>query len=74
MNSSKARFYFGDIVVVEGSLIGCIVKSWGVATRGRHYEVYVRNWNAIREYDESRVQRYVVSKELSEEEEAWHGE
>lgn len=76
MGSEKARYYFGDIVVVEGCLIGCIVKSWGASETGskrpRHYEVYVRSWSVIKEYDEDRIQRYIVSKELSEEEEAWH--
>jgi len=68
------RFFFGDIVVVEGCLIGVVVKSWDVSLMGkpRHHEVYVRSWNQIKEYDEDRIQRYIVSKELSEEEEAWH--
>lgn len=70
---APARFFFSDVVVVEGCQIGCIVKSWQASERRqRHYEVYVRSWNAIKEYDEDRIQRYIVSKELSEEEEAWH--
>jgi hypothetical protein len=66
-------FYFADQVVVEENLIGCIVKSWGGSERRPpHYEVYVRSYNAIKEYNESDIQRYIVSKELSEEEKQWH--
>jgi hypothetical protein len=32
----------------------------------------VRSYNAIKEYNESDIQRYIVSKELSEEEKQWH--
>lgn len=63
------KFLFGDIVVVEDYLIGVIVKSWQSSMRGNHYEVYVRNYNAIREYDEQDIERYKVRhKELNEEE------
>lgn len=72
----KSEFYFSDIVVVDGDQIGCIVKSWGASEtgskRGRHYEVYVRSYNEIRDYDENKIQRYIVSKILSEEEKEWH--
>jgi len=69
----KTAFYFSDVVVVEGNLIGCIVKSWGESVHRRpHYDVYVRPWNRIVEFDEDKIQRYVVSKELSEEEKEWH--
>lgn len=52
---------FGDIVIVEGNLIGVIVKSWN---SGRH-EVYVRSFNSIKEYPESELRRYLVRhKEL----------
>jgi hypothetical protein len=67
-----ALFYFGDIVVVEGDLIGCIVKTWCSLRPAYHYEVYVRSLNVIKEYDQSKIIRYVVSKELSEEEKTWH--
>lgn len=63
------KFLFGDIVVVEGCLIGVIVKSWESSKRGYYYEVYVRNYNAIKEYDEKNIERYKVRhKELNEEE------
>lgn len=70
------ELYFGDIVVVEGNLIGVIVKSWGASLTGtkrpKHHEVYVRSFNAIVEYDEDKVERYGVRhKELSEEEMEW---
>lgn len=71
--AEPARFFFSDIVVVNDGWIGCIVKSWGASvSRGRHYEVYVRSLNSIREYDEDDIQRYIVSKELSDEEMDFH--
>ena len=63
------KFLFGDIVVVEDYLIGVIVKSWQSSMRGNYYEVYVRNYNRIKEYDERDIERYKVRhKELNEEE------
>lgn len=63
------KFLFGDIVVVEDNLIGVIVKSWQSINHGKYYEVYVRNYNAIKEYDEQEIERYKVRhKELNEEE------
>lgn len=63
------KFLFGDIVVVEDYLIGVIVKSWHSSVRGYYYEVYVRNYNKIKEYDEKDIERYRVRhKELNEEE------
>jgi len=62
---------FGDIVVVETDQIGVIVKCWG---RDNHdnppkYEVYVRNYRAIKDYYEPDVDRYLVRhKELDDEE------
>jgi len=77
-NIRRAKFLFGDIVVVEGENIGVIVKSWGPTiragkvVRGYHYEVYVRIYNAIKEYDEEDIERYRVRhKYLSEEELEW---
>ena len=64
------KFCFGDIVVVEGSLIGVVVKSW-TGSRPRH-EVYVRMYNAIQEYDESQMERYMVRhKYLDDQEIEW---
>lgn len=63
------KFLFGDIVVVEEYLIGVIVKSWQSLMRGNYYEVYVRNYNAIKEYNEEEIERYKVRhKELNEDE------
>lgn len=62
------KFLFGDIVVVEDTLIGVVVKSWQSMKRGNYYEVYVRNYDEIKEYDETDIERYKVRhKELSQE-------
>jgi hypothetical protein len=73
----KALFYFSVVVVVDEDQIGCVVKTWHNDTgfhepKGYKYEVYVRSYNRIVEYPENMIQRYVVSKELSEEEKGWH--
>ena len=63
------KFCFGDIVVVEGDRIGVVVKSWVNGKIGNHYDVYVRLYNAIVEYKEADMQRYMVRhKYLNEEE------
>lgn len=67
------KFLFGDIVVIEENLIGVIVKSWermnGDDKGSYYYEVYVRNFNSINEYDEDEIERYRVRhKELDEDE------
>ena len=70
--NEKAKYLFGDIVVVEEKLIGVVVKTWHNEKRGFHYEVYVRSFNRIKEYDEKDVARYRVRhKELDEEEMYW---
>ena len=43
------KFCFGDIVVVEGNLIGVICKSWCRNNKEIYYEVYVRSCNGIKE-------------------------
>ena len=64
------KFCFGDIVVVEGNLIGVVVKSW--ISRENNYDVYVRLFNGIVNYPESKIERYMVRhKELDEEEMEW---
>ena len=64
------KFCFGDIVVVEGNLIGVVVKSW--ISRENNYDVYVRSLNGIVNYAESKIERYMVRhKELDEEELEW---
>ena len=66
------KFCFGDIVVVEEKLIGVIVKSWITCWKGKNihnYDVYVRMKNAIANYQEKDIERYMVRhKYLSEEE------
>lgn len=66
------KFCFGDIVVVDGNLIGVIVKSWINGKRGHLYDVYVRMANEIREYKECDIQRYMVRhKYLDSQELEW---
>ena len=63
------KYCFGDIVVVEGIFIGVVVKSWVRKNEEIIHEVYVRNFNSIKEYKEEDIQRYMVRhKELTEEE------
>lgn len=57
------KFQFGNIVVVQGDHIGCIVKSWANGT----HDVYVRSLNGVAEFHESEIKHYVFSKELTEE-------
>lgn len=63
---------FGDIVVVEENLIGVIVKCWVsnlLTNPTKKYEVYVREYNRIKEYEWKDVKRYKVRhKYLNEEE------
>lgn len=64
------KFCFGDIVVVEGNLIGVVVKSW--ISIENNYDVYVRSYNRILNYPESDIERYMVRhKELNVEEMEW---
>lgn len=73
------KFTFGDIVVVDGENIGVVVKCWcaplagpNVGKKGPHYEVYVRIFNSIQEFDENEMERYMVRhKYLTEEEKEW---
>lgn len=62
---------FGDIVVVDGDKIGVVVKCWGESTLGhpRNYDVYVRMYNAIENYTEDCVDRYMVRHKYLDEEE-----
>lgn len=63
------KFCFGDIVVVEDYLIGVVVKCWKNYEKGMDYDVYVRNFNAIKNYSENDIHRYMVRhKELNDEE------
>ena len=63
------KFCFGDIVVVEGSYIGVVVKSWISSQKGVVHEVYVRTYNSIVEYKEDDIQRYMVRHKYLDEQE-----
>lgn len=69
------KYTFGDIVVVDDINIGVVVKCWiGFKDNEKlyKYDVYVRNYNNIIEYEEEELQRYMVRhKELSEEEQEY---
>lgn len=61
------KYTFGDIVVVDNNLIGVIVQCWITELKAKgsnrekiNYEVYVREYNNIKEYPESKVKRYLV--------------
>lgn len=65
------KLCFGDIVVVDKIQIGVVVKCWGRSLMGNppSYDVYVRSYNAIVNYTEDEVERYMVRhKYLNEEE------
>jgi len=65
---SVPKFQFSNVVVVESEFIGCIVKTWGASkNRGIYYEVYVRSFNTIKEYDEADIQHLVYDKVILEE-------
>ncbi len=67
MNKPTPKFQFSNVVVVDENLIGCIVKTWGASKmRGVHYDVYVRSYNGIKEYDEDEIKHFVYDKELEE--------
>ena len=68
------KFCFGDIVVVEGFMIGVVVKCWLRSSNDKQhqYEVYVRMYNGIKTYNENEIERYMVRhKYLDNEEMEW---
>lgn len=72
----KPKYLFGDIVVIEGDLIGVVVKSWEIFSASGekyfNYDVYVRVSDKISNYKESEVERYRVRhKYLDEQEIEW---
>lgn len=68
MNKPTPKFQFSNVVVVRKNLIGVIVKTWGASKlRGVHYDVYVRSWNRIDEFDEHEIKHYVYDKEIRDE-------
>jgi len=62
-------FQFGNVVVVDETHIGVIVKSWEDGT----HEVYVRSRNCIETYQSWNIKHYVYSKELHESERKFYG-
>lgn len=67
MNKTMPKFQFSNVVVVRKNLVGVIVKTWGASkVRGIHYDVYVRSWNRIEEFDEDEIKHLVYDKVLEE--------
>ena len=67
------KLLFGDIVVVEGNLIGVVVKSWiNITKGGNSYEVYVRMKNKIETYREDEIERYRVRHKYLDDEELYY--
>lgn len=67
MNKNTPKYQFSNVVVVKKNLVGVIVKTWGASkNRGIHYEVYVRSWNSIEEFNEDEIKHLVYDKELEE--------
>lgn len=64
-------FQFSQVVVVEGDLIGVVLKTWNEKS-GYSYFVYVRDYNDIHQYNEADIQHFIYSKELSEEEKEFY--
>lgn len=69
------KYTFGDIVIVDEIELGVIVKCWIHPTdtgKEYNYDVYVREYNGIKNYKEEEIQRYMVRhKYLSEEEQEY---
>jgi hypothetical protein len=60
------KFNFGNIVMIENGLVGVIVKSW-LNKNGYNHDVYVRSYNAIKNYKENEIRHFIYDKELSDE-------
>lgn len=65
------KFCFGDIVVIEETYIGVIVKSW-IGDDCNNYDVYVRMRNSIVNYKEKDIQRYMVRHKYLDGEELYY--
>lgn len=63
------QFNFWHIVVVEWNLVWVVVKCrWPNNKTGLYsYEVYVRSFNAIVNYPEDKITKFIYDKELSDE-------
>jgi hypothetical protein len=69
---NKPQFLFGDIVVIDNWIIGCILKTWETDNETYNYEVYNRDTRKIELLEEKNIKRYSVRhKYLSEEEMEW---
>lgn len=63
------EYNFSNVVIVEGRLIGIVVKSWHSAkTNSYNHDVYVRAHNGIRNYQESEMRHYIFNKLILDEE------
>ena len=63
------KFTFGDIVVVDEIEIGVVLKCWTNLKHKNNYDVYVREYNDIKNYKENEIERYMVRhKYLTDEE------
>lgn len=60
--NDDTKYNFGSIVVVEGGLVGVVVKCWTDCT----YEVYVRAYNGVSSYKESEIEKFVYDKVLED--------
>lgn len=65
------KFQFSNVVVVDEDFIGVILKTWE-DKEGYNYDIYVRSFNEIKNYQESEIKHFVYSKELSEEEKEYY--
>lgn len=53
--------------MIENGLVGIVVKSWESSRGGFNYDVYVRSFNGIKNYQENEMRHFVYDKELSDE-------
>lgn len=60
------KFYFADQVIVDTNLVGVIVKTWESSGGGYYYEVYVRLYKEIKDFDENDIDRYRVRHKFLE--------
>lgn len=63
------KYTFGDIVVINGSLIGVIVKTWINQRSQVTHDVYLRVSNQIISFKENEIERYMVRHKYLDEEE-----
>lgn len=65
---NKPIFQFGNVVIVDHDNIGVIIKIWNGGVRGYNYDVYVRNYNGVKNYNETDINHFIFSKELTKKE------